>query len=189
MTQAINISVLLLGLVGVAVFNLRARVLFSKSDARIQKYKLFKVRDNLIHLVAEEKLREEDFVFEFFYRAIDFLIQHTDQVNLKSVVQALREARERGLDPAASQELERVQKQLSQEGPEVREVVSDFYATVVHILIENSFVIRLIADHADIWRAVNEFRRLVGRMFSTERQAYGFYKAYKNAVQITAHAT
>jgi hypothetical protein len=189
MIHAINIYALMLGIVGVAVLNVRARALFSRADAQIQKYKLFRIRDKLIHLVAEETLREEDFVFEFFYRAIDFFIRHTDQVNLKSVVQALRQAQERGLDPTAAQELERVQRELSRATPEAREVVWDFYATIMQILVENSIVIRLIAKHPNTWRAVNEFRRLIGRVFSTEQQAYGFYKAYKNAVNITAHVT
>jgi len=189
MIQAVNICALVLGIVGVACFNLRARGMFSREDARIQKYKLFKIRDSLIHLVAEEKLREEDFVFEYFYRAIDFVIRHTDQLTLKSVVGALRQAQDRGLDPAAAQELERVQRELKQESAEVRAVVSDFYATMVQILMENSSVIRFIANHADIWRAVNEWGRVLGSVFSTERLAYAFYKAYKNAAQTTAHAT
>jgi dsDNA-specific endonuclease/ATPase MutS2 len=189
MIHTINITALMFGIVGVFVFNLRARSLFSAADAQIQKYKLFQIRDRLIRLVAEEKLSEDDFVFFFFYRAIDFLIRHTDLVNLKSLVDALRDAQERGLDPAAAQEVERINKQLKDEDPEVREVVSEFYATVMQILIENSFTIRLIANYSEVWNhAVNEFRRLIGRVFSTERQAYGFYKAYKNAVHITAQA-
>jgi hypothetical protein len=188
MTQVINISVLMLGIVGVIVFNLRARLLFSKADARIQKYKLFRIRDNLVDLVAEEKLCEESFVFGFFYRAIDFLIRHTDQLNLKSLVGAMREAQERGLDPSATAELERIRNQLRQQSPEVREVVSDFYATMMQVLVENSAVIRFIVNHADIWRALNEMGRMLGDLFSTERSAYGFYIAYKNAARTTALA-
>ena len=148
MIHTINIGALMFGIVGVLVFNLRARSLFSAADAQIQKYKLFQIRDKLIRLVAEEKLSEDDPVFAFFYRAIDFLIRHTDLVNLKSVVDALREAQERGLDPAAAQEVERINKQLEHEDPEVREVVSEFYATVMQILVMSRASLNLTAAAA-----------------------------------------
>ncbi|MGC1398010.1 hypothetical protein [Candidatus Binatus sp.] len=190
MIHAVNISTLIFGIAGVAYFNLRAREIFAREDDRIQKYRLFETRDKLIHLVAEQNLREDGFVFEYFYRAIDFFIRHTDQVTFKSVVRALREAQDRGLDPAAEQELERVQRELKQECPEVREVVSDFYATMMQILRENSLVIRLLVNNAGAFRAVNEMRRVIGNwLFPTERQGYAFYKAYRNAARITAHAT
>jgi len=124
MIQVVNICALVIGIVGIACFNLRARSIFSREDARIQKYKLFKIRDNLIHLVAENKLREDSFVFEYFYRAIDFFIKHTDQLTLKSVVEALRQAQNSGLDPSAAAELKRVENELLQESAEVRSVVS-----------------------------------------------------------------
>jgi hypothetical protein len=189
MIQAINICAFALGIAGVAIFNVRAHRLFSKTDAGIRKYKLFRVRDNLVRLVAEGQLREDDFVFEFFYRAVDFLIKHTDHLNLKSVVQVLREAQKRGIDPAAAQALERINNKLPQEPPEVREVVSDFYATMAQVLMENSFVIRFIVNHSDLWRAAADLGRVLGSLFSTERLAYRFYEAYKNAARTTAHAT
>jgi hypothetical protein len=187
MIPSVNLC-LMFGTAGVACFNLRARVIFSREDKRIQKYALFKVRDDLIHLVAEEKLREDGFVFAHFYRTIDFFIRHADQLSLKSVVGALRQAQERGLDPAESQELKRIQQELNLECPEVREVVSEFYGTMMQILMENSFVLRFVVNHAGMWLVINDARRLIGSMFSTERQAYAFYKAYRNAARLLAHA-
>lgn len=188
MIHAFNISVLIVGIAGVAYFNLRTHRMFSNEDGRIQKYKLFEIRDRLIRLVAEDKLREDSVVFEYFYRTIDFFIRHTDQLTLESLVGALHQAQERGLDPAAEQELGRMQRALDQECPEVREVVSDFYATMMQILMENSLVIRFIVSHSNVWRAVNDLRNFIGEMFLTQRQAYVFYKAYKHAARITAHA-
>jgi hypothetical protein len=101
----------------------------------------------------------------------------------------LLQAQDRGLDPAAAEELKRIQQELNQESAEVRAVVSEFYATMVQVLIENSSVIRFVANHADLWRAVTKLERLLGSVFSTERLAYAFYKAYKNAARTTAHAT
>ena len=188
MIHAVNISALIFGIAGVAYFNLRTRQMFSSEDGQIQKYKLFEIRDRLIRLVAEDKLREDSLVFEYFYRAIDFFIRHTDQLTLESLVGALHQAQERGLDPAAEQELGRMQSALDQECPEVREVVSDFYATMMQILMENSLVIRFIVGHSNVWRVVNDLRNFIGETFLTQRRAYFFYKAYKHAARITAHA-
>lgn len=193
MIHAINISVLIVGIVGVAAFNLQARATFNKADAQIQKYRLYEIRDKLIWLVAEDKLSEESSVFQFFYRSVDFLIRHTDQLNLKSVVGALREAENRGLSPSTqNEEFERMQNWLERARPEVRDVVARFYETMIHILVENSVAVRLVAKHPHMWLAARELRGLISRMFSTERMAYGFYKTYMNAMQTmqpTAHLT
>jgi hypothetical protein len=185
--ETINILALIAGIVAVVTFNVRARYFFASCEAQVQKYKFYRIRDDLIRLVAENKLREESFVFEFFYRAVDFFIRHTNQMNLRSLVRALREAQERGLDPASTKEVARVQRELAQESSEVREVIWNFYATVMETFIKNSFVIRAIAHHPDKLRAIEDLRYRLIRMFSTEQQAYRFYKAYKNAVSVTAH--
>jgi len=68
----------------------------------------------------------------------------------------------------------------------VRHVVSGFYSAMIYILAENSFAIRLLMYRAGAW--LDEIRRFVMRLFSTEREAYNFYKAYENAARETVHA-
>src|SRR5437899_2928336 len=81
-----------------------------KDAARVQKYRLFKVRDALIYLVASGKLKEEDFIFEEFYRASNYFVRATDVINLKTLVGALLEARSKGIDPAVEEASKRVHR-------------------------------------------------------------------------------
>ena len=79
-----NLNSLAFGLGTVAVFvaHWQARRLFRRQDAIVQKYKLYRVRDRLICLVASHDISEEDFVFRYFYEAVTFVIKRTDTLNL-----------------------------------------------------------------------------------------------------------
>ena len=124
----LNVSafILIVGILGVLYFHLRARRLFRREDAIIQKYKLFEVRDGLIRLVAEGHVVEEDFIFEYFYDAVNFLIRHTDAITLGSFVSALQQARKNGLDPAADEQLKKIELAVSSKGLPVVTVSKPF---------------------------------------------------------------
>src|SRR5207244_6657296 len=99
----------------------------NKDRARVRKYRLYRVRDDLVYLVASGKLREDDFVFQTFYRAANHFVRATDTINLKTVVNALLEARRRGIDPAVEDQWTRIARELKSIDKEVAMTVMGFY--------------------------------------------------------------
>src|SRR5881409_3854540 len=123
-------------------------VTLKKDGARVQKYRLFKVRDDLIYLVAAGKLNEDDFIFQEFYRASNYFVQATDLINVKTLVSALLEARRKGIDPAVEDAWRRVYRELQGRDPEVTKAVAGFYRAMTEILLENSWFVRMVVHHA-----------------------------------------
>lgn len=145
-----------------------------------QKYKLFQVRDNLIYLVASGKLSEDDFVFQRFYKAINYFIEVSDHLNLGNLVAALEDARKKGLDPAEEKTRHAIRNELKKKGPEVNEVANSFYVTVLQILIENSFLLSLIMKCSSSSKALEVlFRSLKPR--HTGKAALRYYGDYRAA--------
>ncbi|MDA2910323.1 hypothetical protein MYX04_05280 [Nitrospiraceae bacterium AH_259_D15_M11_P09] len=147
---------------------------------KVQKYKLYKVRDNLIYLVASGKLKEDDFIFQSFYEITNHLINATNRINLASFIQAVELARKQGIDPAESEKFQKIREVLRRSDSEVQHVANSFYLTFLDILIENSSILRLINRYSSKSAAVNFVAsRLDPR--PTSRAAFKYYSDYSRA--------
>lgn len=148
MTQA-DFGIALLTFLIIAGFTLYVFLVpYRKEGKIVQTYKLYKVRDELIFLVAQEKLKEQDLLFQKFYSAINFFIQHSNHITLTSLVSAFRDARKKKLDPAESENWEKIHESLQRQDEEVVRVVYEFYQALFSILEENSFLLRLISRYS-----------------------------------------
>jgi hypothetical protein len=156
-------------------------LLLKREAAKVQKYSLYKVRDDLIYLVAQDKLHESDHLFVLFYDLANHLIKTTKiHLSLKSFVQAVSSAQD---NPANEEQLRKVTEELKNKNdPEVSAVVSEFYRAVVTILLENSlalrffFRLRRLRSQTTTW-----FRPIVIRLWPLQRQAYGIWREYDRA--------
>jgi hypothetical protein len=152
-----------------------------KEAAKIQKYSLYKVRDDLIFLVAQDKLQETDHLFVLFYDLANHLIKTTKKnLSLKNFVQAVSSAQD---NPANEEQFRKVTEELrNKNDPKVSAVVSEFYMAVITILLENSLTLRILFRLKRLWsRTITWFRPFVIRLWPLQRQAYGIWREYDKA--------
>ena len=112
----------------------------------VQKYRLYKVRDELVYLVAIGKLREADFIFQTLYKSTNYLINETKSITLKAWINTLDKGRKKGLDPTAQKikvKLEKELVRLDNDEAVVRALAS-FGQAMNEILVDNSWVLRNI---------------------------------------------
>ena len=183
-------DVTLLGVLCLILFvsEIRARAVLRRDASRVQKYKLYKVRDDLIYLVATGKLQESDFVFESFYRAVNHFIKAAKDINLAVFVAAVQEARQKGLDPAEENKWKEIRKALESKDAEVRSAVIAFYHAVLEILVENSFLLRIMVRFKPVGEQLAKFGGWIRRIGirQTQRRAYRYYRDYARAAGAVA---
>ena len=90
-----------------------------KSDGN--RYMFFKVRDDLIMLVAEGYLREDDFLYQEYCKMTNRLINNTEIFTLKNIITGLSKLDKEKL--GKDRFLERIEKELDQADEKVVEVV------------------------------------------------------------------
>ncbi|MFH0771056.1 MAG: hypothetical protein V1933_00315 [Candidatus Omnitrophota bacterium] len=149
------------------------------------RYKLFKIRDKLIYLVATEKLKEEEFLFKYFYDTTNYLVNQTEKFTLKTLVKAIREYdKEHAL--LAEKTLIRIKEELLRKNKEVDEAVDCFFSTLLEIFIENSILLRFITKN-NVFKQVGRFLYRLYRIVSNtktvifEKQAWDEYKNLQDA--------
>ncbi len=105
------------------------------------RYMFFKVRDDLVMLVAEGYLKENEFLFQTYYKMTNRIINNTHRFTFKSIVQSLTKIDEK---MAKNSDFDRMEKELKEKDQEVKKVILEFYQTFFTVLYRNSFFIRLI---------------------------------------------
>lgn len=135
---------LFLGLI-VAIF---LRSLKNKAIRRAASYKLYTVRDELICLVAEGKLSENNRIFQYYYKRINYLLERAPNVGIDDAMnsflflqsdstfeQSLAEAERR-----ASEMFELVEK----ESEEVSELIANYYMASKGMILSHSSLVKMI---------------------------------------------
>ncbi|MBS1258910.1 MAG: hypothetical protein MAG551_01974 [Candidatus Scalindua arabica] len=106
------------------------------------RYMFFKVRDDLIMLVAEGYLKENEFLFQTYYGMTNRIINNTHHFTFKSIVQSLTKIDE---IMEKDSDFDRMEKELKEKDQEVKKVILGFYETFLIVLYRNSFIIRFTA--------------------------------------------
>jgi len=114
---------------------------------KAQAYRLFAVRDQLIYLVATGKLREQDVVFQIFYKAINYFVNETKNVTFRSFIDSMEAGRRKGLDPATEKNRAKLWRALRSADPEVRAAVEQFADAMTLIMVENSALLRFLVAY------------------------------------------
>ena len=119
--------------IGVGFFFLFSH-LRNKTIQKVASYKLYSVRDELICLVAEDKLQEEGKIFQYYYKNINLLLKQAPDVGTDNAMAALKEANRR-----AAEMLRLVEK----ESKEVSDVIADYYADSRDMMLAHSSLLRM----------------------------------------------
>lgn len=177
-----NADIAMLGIVAIILLAsiLVTKIAIRRDGWKLQKYKLYAVRDNLIYLVATNKLKEDDFVFQRFYKAVNYFIDANDKINLHHFVSAAEKARRKGIDPAEEKNFREIHSALKTMGPEVNEVANQFYSAMLEILIENSFLLRVVMKCSSLSAVVKILANSIAPRH-TNRAALQFYDDYSRA--------
>jgi hypothetical protein len=174
-------DIALLSVVGIELFAFGLwSWLFSirREKAIAQKYQFYKVRDDLVYLVAEEKLSEDEELFQLFYGFTNHLIKTTKKtLSLKAILRAIATAEE---DPAEEQRLQRVLEELKSKDPEVVQTVDSLFRAITEVLLENSVSLRIAFWSHQAWsNAAESLRPWVGYL-----NGYKTYRQYNRASQL-----
>lgn len=147
---------------------------------KVCRYKLFALRDELVRLVAKNKIAEDDPVFRFLYDGVNQIIPQTKPLTLWGLVQALKHSEfARVRDDESRQWFLSI---VNHQNPSVRSVARKFLATLADILFDRSPVIRAAAKwtHSSV-KFVEACRDglswLVGLVSTSNLEAYRYYKA------------
>lgn len=116
--------------------------LFLKATREKARFNLFKVRDNLIILVANEKMSETDPIFVHFYKRVNLLLQQTPKVGFDDIIEVLLLKS----DPKEfDKNLNQARKKIAQinsdpalKNIEIRTVVKDYYDSVEFLMLTHS---------------------------------------------------
>jgi hypothetical protein len=134
----------------IAVFIIAFIVFYSLilRNARLRaKFRLYKIRDRLILLIAQDKLSEDNPVFVHFYNRVNSIIGQIPFIGIDDVLHAVllfdgskdyRTAIER-----TQAKLEKLWKDPALENPEVRSVVKDYLSAVEYTIIVHSSWMRV----------------------------------------------
>lgn len=113
-------------------------------------YGLYAVRDELICLVAEEKLDEDSQIFQYYYSRINKLLAHAPKVGLDDALDAFLSLQstnnfEKALkesDAKAQQMLDLVMK--GKENEYLKEVIANYYAAAKCMMLTHSSLFKFI---------------------------------------------
>jgi hypothetical protein len=144
------------------------------------RYEFFAVRDELIKLVAEEKLSKDDFLFREFYPMVNELIKNIKEIK----IERLLKISESQINHMESDEFaNKFIGEYEQAPEEVKEVVGQFFASLAHTLICNSNVIGIsyILLKTKLSKLVKLFMENVVKILSPPRyNAYQYYNEVQN---------
>lgn len=116
--------------------------LFLKATREKARFNLFKVRDSLILLVANEKMIETDPIFLHFYKRVNLLLQKTPKVGVDDIIQVLLTKSDlKQFDKNLLQARKRIAEINSDpalNNIEIRSVVKNYYDSVEYLMLTHS---------------------------------------------------
>ncbi|EHH2475277.1 hypothetical protein H8F06_11740 [Vibrio fluvialis] len=117
-----------------------------KAYQKQMMYKMYAVRDELVFLVAQDKIQENSRVFQYYYKRVNLLLQQAPNIGLDDMVNQLLSSRKNSkLDlEQTKQEVEELLKLKELECEEVRAVVQDYYEVSKDMILAHSSYINLL---------------------------------------------
>lgn len=184
MISSADIALLVVVALILAVSRFLALRIVRRHKSKSLKYRLFKVRDDLIYAVASGRLNEDDEVFRYFYEVTNFYLGHTHRINLTIFVRAIEEARRRGIDLSERQRIDSLMRALEQRDATVQATAKEFFRAMNEILYENSFLLRILLRCSPLVRFLRMFKGWwdgPGHNPSDQVKAYRFHQDYDRA--------
>lgn len=147
------------------------------------RYKLYKIRDDLIYLIAKGSISENDFIYQTFYEMTNTYINQIHKFNLRQINKAMQEAKEKGYLKEIQEFTQKIISELNTKDSEVKHVVIQFFVTMLEILRRNSLALRILIRYMVIYRLARAmFKKLspLERVFVDQEAAYQNYKIHND---------
>lgn len=109
-------------------------------------YKMYAIRDELVFLVAQEKIQENSRVFQYYYKRINILLQQAPSIGLDDMVSQLISSKKNSkVDiQQTKQEVEELLTLKELECEEVRAAIQDYYEVSKNMILAHSSYIKLL---------------------------------------------
>jgi len=118
-----------------------------KTQKKIALYKLYAVRDELICLVAEDKISEDSPIFQYYYKKINLLLKSAPNVGLDDAMAAFLDLQSnKGFDQSLKEAVRCANEMLTlveSEPEEVGLIVAIFYSASKYIMLAHSSFLRM----------------------------------------------
>jgi hypothetical protein len=146
---------------------------YRRHQLKAERYRLFAVRDQIVRLVVDEKISEEDGVFEFLYRRVNEILPAAKPLTLRGFVRVIKSTDFSRTAKAHSMFM----KDLETKDPDVQRAAYALIDTTKRILIERAVLLKS-ALRVGIFGITcgRGILRVFSRFFSTEREAYRLYR-------------
>jgi hypothetical protein len=142
-----NILILFISLALVlTIFFWRLKISASRKKTVFQ---LYAVRDNLISLVAEEKLNEESPVFKYYYRRVSRLLTLVPNVGIDCFLKEfLHLQHDRSFNISLSNAHKSADKMMilveEMNDEEISKVIADFYSSAKTLMLVHSSILKIL---------------------------------------------
>ena len=109
--------------------------------------------------MAENHVKEDDWIFQEFYRSVNRIVHKQHEYRLMTLVRVMRDE---AVVKEAGEFLQKLRDELDNSDPEVRMAVESFYRAILEIVVDNSLLIRLMLKYRKVMRPVVAYwRRLL----------------------------
>lgn len=133
----------------VAIF-LSAVVYFYHKTVLAQRenasFKMYKVRDEFVYLVASDVMTETDPVFSYYYKRINSILAMAPNIGIDDVLHAMFNNTS-DIDKAiekARKEAEKIMASSSAKNDDVRRAMESYYVCINHMVLSHSSILRII---------------------------------------------
>lgn len=151
---------------------------YVKAERDWYRYRVFKVRDDLIYFVGCGKLERSDFLFQFFYPFTTLFLREADNLNMLNLLET---AREQKLDPTDTHVLDRVKTAVMQVDKAVTRSIEELYEAMIDILVWNCSFLRVAR-----YVTTHEALRTILRGFILINYLRTAWQSYKELQSATA---
>jgi hypothetical protein len=182
---------LILGIFCVSFTSIVYRNVYKKGMESADRYKLYKIRDDLVFLVAKGTIDEDDFIFKTFYEWTNTYIQHIHRFTLKEINKVMQEAKEKGYLKEIDEFQAKIEQELENKDKEVKKVTQEFFWTMCKILIRNSFTVRFLVKHRFriLARALVRKGRILKHLLKAQESGYRNYQIHDKIYNSLASAS
>lgn len=134
---------------------------YRTSRLKKNQYALYKLRDDLIYLVAGGYLEEDSRIFRHFYGWMNSWIDSVQDLDFMLLFKVLRDTRK---DVEQRKQVEQLKQAVSHSDPRVQNTVDQVFTTVLAIMVDNSFTLRFLVRHP-LWE--KSWRDLAERLYQS----------------------
>jgi|GEM_PF-4685861 len=149
---------------------------YRKSRARATEFRLYALRDKMIDLVVSGKIKEHDFVFQEFYKFINYMTNHCEELSFSTLIQISRQNKK---DFQRQQYVDKLIQELSKKDEKVIETIAELSYEMAQIFISSSLLLRFLVTSLLFLRLVERIvEKIPNPLLIDEIHAYEEYKKY-----------